>query len=138
MSPGKVTEIGRLALGFAIAPLAGPILLGGAFLLEGARMDLGFVILLAATTTISFGGALVLGLPAYLFLRTRRWTAFWIAPLVGFMVAMVTWCTFLLLASGKLPELSEMLDMAWRLIGPIGGVAGALLWLIARPDRSVR
>jgi len=85
--------------------------------------------------------------PAYSFLRARNWTAFWIAPLVGFIVATVAWYIFnlllgLLLTSGGLSiVLSRLFDrfpldgVLWP-AGPIGAFVGILVWLIARPDRS--
>ncbi len=65
---------------------------------------------------------------------------------MGVIVATVTWYAFnvllaLLSSSGWSRALSVVTDITvlqtalWG-IGPIGAVAGALLWLIARPDRS--
>jgi hypothetical protein len=87
-----------------------------------------------------------LGVPVYSFLLARKWTAFWIAPLVGFIVATVVWCVFIFLlvlafSNGRSDLLSDLAEihlfraLVWP-IGPIGAVVGALLWLIARPDRS--
>jgi hypothetical protein len=87
-----------------------------------------------------------LGLPAYLLLRARKWTAFWIAPVAGFIVATVAWYVLLsLLGLSSVGSPSDFLsgladrrvfEMVFWPMGPIGAVAGILVWLIARPDRS--
>ncbi len=87
---------------------------------------------------VAYAGTLFVGLPTYLFLRNRKWTAFWIAPIAGFMVATATWyllVTFIpLFFLPRLTQLATLLDALWP-IGPIGALVGALMWLIARPDR---
>ena len=113
---------------------------------RGAPKFSDYVLIFGVSTIISFGGILS-GVPAYSFLRAGNWTAFWIAPLVGFIVATVAWYIFnlllgLLLTSGGLSiVLSRLFDrfpldgVLWP-AGPIGAFVGILVWLIARPDRS--
>jgi len=105
-----------------------------------------YVIVAFFSTIISLSGVLLLGLPTYLLLRARKWTAFWIAPVAGFIVAAVAWYVLLsLLWLSSARSLSDSLsgltdvrvfEMVFWPIGPIGVGAGVLVWLIARPDRS--
>jgi hypothetical protein len=108
--------------------------------------DTGYAVTVSVSAVISFNAVFFLGVPVYSFLLARKWTAFWIAPLVGFIVATVVWCVFIILlvlafSNGRSDLLSDLAEihllraLVWP-IGPIGAVVGALLWLIARPDRS--
>jgi len=38
---------------------------------------------------VSYAGAALAGAPAYVALRSGCWTAFWIAPVVGFVVGVI-------------------------------------------------
>jgi hypothetical protein len=138
-------NIYRPIIGFLVAVLAVPIL-AAAFYYPGRSADGSYLILVLYSAVISFHGVFLLGLPAYLFLRARKWTAFWIAPLVGFIVAAIAWSVFALwvglaLGLGLSRTFSQLMtsqtfrDLLWP-IGPIGAAVGALLWLIARPDRT--
>jgi len=143
----KAIDVDRPILAFLVAGLTVPILVAAHFSSEGAPKFRDYVLIVVVSTIISFCGVVFLGVPAYRFLRARNWTAFWIAPLVGFIVATVAWYVFnlllgLALTSGQLSNvLSRLIDpfpiggVLWP-VGPIGAVAGILVWLIARPDRS--
>jgi hypothetical protein len=136
----------RSTVAFLAAGLVAPIAFAVAFYHKGALDEASYGVLIVVSAIISFSGVVFLGLPAYSFLRANQWTAFWIAPLMGAIVATVTWYAFnvllaLLSSSGWSHALSAVTDITvlqvvlWG-IGPIGAVAGAVLWLIARPDRS--
>ena len=139
--------MGRPILAFLVAGLAVPILVAAHFSSMGAPKFRDYVLIVVVSTIISFCGVVFLGVPAYRFLRAKNWTAFWIAPLVGFIVSTVAWYIFnlllgLLLTSGGLSiVLSRLFDrfpldgVLWP-AGPIGAFVGILVWLIARPDRS--
>ena len=138
-------NIYRPIIAFLVAALAVPIL-AAAYYYPGRSGDNGYLILVLYSAVISFNGVFLLGLPAYLFLRARKWTAFWIAPLVGFMVAAIAWFVFalwlgLILGRGLSGAFSDLMTaqslghLLWP-IGAMGAVVGALLWLIARPDRT--
>jgi len=77
---------------------------------------------------LSYFGIFLFGLPLYLLLRAYKLTAFWLAPVVGFVAGFA----MMGLASSwlGLPLVS--------VAGPSGAAVGALLWLIARPDRRVQ
>jgi hypothetical protein len=137
----------RPTLAFLVAGVVAPIVFAVSFYHKGALNELSYGLVIVVSAIISFSGVFFLGLPAYSFLRANKWTAFWIAPLMGVIVATVTWYVFnvllaLLSSSGRSHTLSVLTDISvlqavlWE-IGPIGAVAGALLWLIARPDRPM-
>jgi len=137
----------RPILAFLVAGLTVPVLVAAWFSSGGAPKFSDYVLIFGISTIISFGGILFLGVPAYSFLRVRNWTAFWIAPLVGFIVATVAWYVFNLLFGLAFSRgqwsyvLSRLIDpfpldgVLWP-VGPIGAFVGILVWLIARPDRS--
>ena len=135
----------RLILAFLVAGLSVPILVVAYFSIAGLASVGNLGLILVVSTFISFSGVLFLGLPAYLFLRARKWTAFWMAPLAGFIVAAAAWYVFLFLlglvlvsdksyAFSHLTAVGPLRGALW-LAGPIGAFVGALVWLIARPDR---
>jgi hypothetical protein len=136
----------RPFIAFLVAALAVPIFVAVAGYSPGVSNDTGYAVTVSVSAVISFNAVFFLGVPVYSFLLARKWTAFWIAPLVGFIVATVVWCVFIILlvlafSNGRSDLLSDLAEihllraLVWP-IGPIGAVVGALLWLIARPDRS--
>jgi hypothetical protein len=138
--------MGRPILALLAAGLTVPLLVTAYFSSWRLGNYGNYVIVAFFSTIISFSGVLLLGLPAYLLLRARKWTAFWVAPVAGFIVAAVAWYVLLsLLGLSSVRSPSDFLsgladrrvfEMAFWPIGPIGAVAGILVWLIARPDRS--
>jgi hypothetical protein len=142
----RVGEMNRPYIAFLVAALAVPIFVAVAGYSPGVSNDIGYGVTVSVSAIISFNAVFFLGVPIYSFLLARKWTAFWIAPLVGFIVATVVWCVVLILfglalSNGRLDVLSNLTAigllraLVWP-IGPIGAAVGALLWLIARPDRS--
>jgi hypothetical protein len=135
----------REIIAFIVAALAIPALVAGVFY-RPMPNDSSYAFFLSIVAVISFIVVPVLGVPAYRFLQAKGWTAFWIAPLVGFVVATVVWYVVqflfgLLMVPDKAYVLSSMTrinllqGVLWP-IGPIGAVVGSILWLIARPDRA--
>lgn len=96
-------------------------------------------------TVFAYGGTAALGIPAFLLLRARKYTSFWIAPVLGFAAGVATWQVFLVLFGLSLGHswsfvLRELVNGSARLdnylpAGPLGSAIGATLWLVARPDR---
>jgi hypothetical protein len=94
---------------------------------------------------VSYAGALVIGLPTYLFFLRRQSTGFAIAPAVGFGVGLVTWLLVIAIAfvhpvhavaeavETTLHEPMLFVVIVWP--GWIGAIVGITFWLIARPDR---
>jgi hypothetical protein len=131
----------RPVIAFLVAPMAVPLLLAAQYFVPGAAGISPWDIF---TAVIAYAGAFLVGLPTYLFLKDKKWTAFWMAPIAGFMVAVVTWYVFIAVSPllfglfrfvPRMSELAALLYALWP-IGPAGAITGALLWLIARPDRS--
>jgi hypothetical protein len=75
---------------------------------------------------LGYLGTLLFGLPLYLLLRAYGQTEFWLAPVVGFLAGLAM--MYLVRSWLGIPLLS--------VAGPSGAAVGALLWLIARPDRQ--
>jgi hypothetical protein len=99
----------RSGIALLIAAIAAPMLVLAYSYGEGASLGSGYIVESCFVTIMSFAGAFFLGLPAYLFLRAKKWTAFWIAPPVGFIVATVTWYVFIFLLGLLLaPSLSDV------------------------------
>jgi len=134
----------RPVIAFLISPMAVPLLLAAYFFVPGARRTGLDDLMNVVIALVAYAGAFLVGLPTYLYMREKKWTAFWIAPIAGFMVAVVSWYVFIGLSPllfglflYLLPRISqpEALLMALYPIGPIGAITAILLWLIARPDR---
>src|SRR5690348_10859324 len=86
----------RTLTAFAIAPLASPALIA-AYVGVGNTSDGAMVLSLEISTVFAYVGALFIGLPIFLFFRKRGWTAFWIAPVLGFVIGSVAWIAFAVL-----------------------------------------
>jgi hypothetical protein len=132
----------RTAIAFLVAPLAVPLL--AALYLRTSLDDFGTGLALVFSAAVAYAGSFVLGLPIYRFLCARKLTAFWIAPVVGFIAgAAMMYATHALIAlmlGGMSSVVSEIGDPrafsdAVRLGGASGAAVGMILWLIARPDR---
>jgi hypothetical protein len=137
----------RPVIAFLVAPLVVPFFLLPS-LLSGMPDGFWFAMTLIVATITAYAGTFFFGLPAYLFLRARKWTSFWFAPVVGFIGGSLAYCLFIVLfglSLGHSPSsvmatfsnASGLRDLLWP-IGPEGAVVGSLLWLIARPDRAAR
>jgi hypothetical protein len=135
----------RLVVALVVAPLTIP--LGTYFYLLSTNVERNWVGNGAfISTIIAYVGVFVVGLPAYNFLRIRRWTFIWIAPLLGFVVGALMWlvfivCLVLLFDEGLVGVQSALTDknsfaVALWPSGALGAVAGIIFWLIARPDRD--
>jgi hypothetical protein len=79
----KVIDMDRPILAFVVAGLVTPIAFAAIIYHKGALNEVSYGVMIVVSAIVSFSGVLVLGVPAYSFLRTRNWTALWIAPLVG-------------------------------------------------------
>jgi hypothetical protein len=142
----------RPVIAFLTAPLAVPVLLApsfypGASAYPESAPQFWFAVSLILITLTAYAGTFLLGIPAYLFLRARKWTAFWIAPILGFLAASLAYIVFIALfglslgnspstVASEFSNVSGLRDILWP-FGPVGAVVGSLLWLIARPDRGV-
>ncbi len=139
----------RTALAFLIAPLWVPAATApyAVYMFPYPEQRHWIFITTIIGAIFAYGGVLTLGAPAFLILRARRRTAFWIAPVVGFGVGVLTGFIFFVLFG---LSLGNSLTFVWHdlaaksaswsspffPIGALGAVVGATLWLIARPDRE--
>ena len=91
-------------------------------------------------TFIAYLGFVILGIPAHFLLKARSWTAFWIWPILGFIIGGIMWYVFEVLFALSLgydvsgirrtitdPSISK--GVLWP-GGPSGLVVGAIFWLI--------
>jgi hypothetical protein len=135
----------RPVIAFLVAPLVVPLFLLPS-LVPGMSDGFWFATTLIVATFTAYAGTVIFGVPAYLFLRARKWTSFWFAPVLGFIGGVLAYCVFIALFGLSLGHsLSSVMatfsnanglrDLLWP-IGPEGAVVGSLLWLIARPDRA--
>jgi len=135
----------REIIAFVVAALAVPILVA-IDSYPGTSKDSGYALFLSVVTVVAFIAVPILGVPAYRFLKAKRWTAFWIAPLTGFIVATVVWYVVMFLFGltivpnksyvwSRLINVDSLRAALWP-VGPIGAAVGVILWLIARPDRT--
>ena len=79
----------RFTIGFLIAPLAIPVIEFRAWERPALPAELLWLVFLSII--VAYAGTFLFGIPAYCLLRARKWTAFWFAPLAGFIVAGLTW-----------------------------------------------
>ena len=148
---------------FLLAPLIVPLLMGVIALPLLRDVPCLYALGLVMAAAVSYVGAALAGAPAYAALRSVRCTAFWIAPVVGFVFGVIAAIGFsavlpAVLQSGALrsilamlPDISEVIvtcnvqiqsttiiaSPSFELIGPglLGALVGTVLWLIGRPDR---
>jgi hypothetical protein len=138
---GNTVVLARTALAFLVAPLVVPIFVA---IENREAMSQPFwrAMIPLLSISVAYAGTLAFGIPAFLFLRARRWTAFWIAPVFGFLGGALAWWIFWSIpwTTGTLRvepvwNLSSLREVLWP-YGPLGALVGTLLWLIARPDRA--
>jgi hypothetical protein len=131
----------RFTIGFLIAPLAIPAIVFRPW--ELAPIPYYVLPALFLVTIVAYAGTFLFGIPAYLFLRAKKWTAFWFAPIAGFIVASLTWCLLGIFAVSRggwdLLDVHGHLDwlrgVLWP-FGPLGALFASLLWVMARLERA--
>jgi hypothetical protein len=135
----------RTPIAFLVAPLVVPLIVA-AYVPIRFPHDPAAATAVPLSVFVSYFGAVIFGVPTYLFLRARQLTAFWIASVAGFIVGVMMWYVFFALLGLSLGNgLSDvaaalstpryMLPNALKASGPLGALVGTILWLIARPDR---
>jgi hypothetical protein len=135
----------RIFIGFLVAPLwVTAATASFAALTFPSPAQTAWVPIATITGTVfAYGGTLAFGLPAFLILRARNYTSFWIAAALGFGISNLTWMIFgVLFALSLGNSLAFIWQQATNLalpflpIGALGSLIGATFWLIARPDRA--
>ena len=136
----------RTPIAFLVAPFVVPLIVA-VYVPAGGPKDSAAAAVVAASAFVSYFGAFIFGVPTYLFLRARQLTAFWIAPVAGFIAGTMMWDVFFALfalslgsgsAVGPAFADSNLSSIALKVTGPFGALVGTILWLIARPDRRRR
>ena len=132
----------RTPIAFLVAPFVVPLVVALSVPARGPH-DTAAAAAVGVSALVSYFGSFLFGVPAYLLLRARKLTAFWIAPVAGFIAGTMMWYLFFALfglalgSSSIASALSDpnLLSSALGRIGPLGALVGTILWLIARPDR---
>ena len=120
----------RFTIGFLIAPLAIPVIEFRVWERPALPVELLWLVFLSII--VAYAGAFLFGIPAYCLLRARKWTAFWFAPLAGFIVAGLTWWLLGILT----PMRGDWLRGVLWPYGPLGAFVASLLWLMAWLERA--
>ena len=133
----------RTPIAFLVAPFAVPLIVAMLVPARGPQ-DTAAAIAVAVSAFVSYFGAFIFGVPGYLFLRARQLTAFWIAPVAGFIAGTMMLFVFFALLGLSLGNRGSgladpnLLSIALKATGPLGALVGTIIWLIARPDRPRR
>lgn len=129
----------RTVAGFLVAPMMPALVLAGVVLAAGGdSQTLGYA---AFAGYISYPFALFVGLPAFLFMRRKRWDGLRAYALAGLALGL----TFLALFAGLAGFDGDAADPAWlNLLSNLAVmlpfvlacavVSSVVFWLVARPD----
>jgi hypothetical protein len=136
----------RTPIAFLAAPFAVPLIVALSVPAPDSRDTAAAAAAVSVSALVSYLGTFIFGVPTYLFLRARQLTAFWFAPVAGFIAGTTMWYLFFVLFGLSLGSSSigsaildpSLLSSALGRIGPLGALVGTILWLIARPDRARR
>jgi hypothetical protein len=74
----------RSIVAFLVTPLVVPLLFAASSLRPDVPSSSFDVLVSLFIAVVAYAGTFLVGLPTYLFLRNKKWTAFWIAPIAGF------------------------------------------------------
>ena len=137
-------------MAFLYAPLWVPlivVLVASGMPGPGTPQASGLLIIAVVAAFFAYVGMVVIGIPAYLFLRWRQWTSLWPAAAVGFIggFAMATLVGLALVGfwSGWTTAVRKVVlhpsanDLLAGLVSSlVGALVAATAWLIIRPDRE--
>jgi hypothetical protein len=132
----------RHAVAFLVAPLWVPLVAVTYTAADGPQPPNGAGLMLIAVVgaIASYVIMTVVGIPAYLVMRWRRWRALWIAMAAGFVTGVVMWNLFAVYFLGgwiyAIKALSASNHLIDLLPASVGALVAATAWLIVRPDRA--
>jgi hypothetical protein len=139
----------RPLMAFLCAPLWVPlivVLVASGMPTPSGPSASGLLIFAVISAFFAYLGMVVIGIPAYLFLRWRRWTTLWPAAAVGFVggivMSIVFGVVFFSVWGGWAKALDVVLgappsDQLFSLgLALVGALVAATAWLIIRPDRE--
>jgi hypothetical protein len=133
----------RTPIAFLVAPLAVPFLLTALLQPPPGVVQYWLWPVQFYSAIVAYAGVVIFGVPIFLLLRKRKLTAFWIAPLAGFIVGMIMIYigAIMIYTTGPNPlgirgafSDHQMFAFAIKFAATPGAVVGAILWVIARPD----
>lgn len=137
--PSARSSAYRTVAGFVVAPMMPALVLAGVVLAAGGdSQTLGNAVFAGY---ISYPFALLVGLPAFLFMRRKRWDGLRAYALAGLALGL----TFVVLFAGLAGFDGDAADPAWlNLLANLAFmlpfvlacavVSSVVFWLIARPD----
>ncbi len=137
--PSARSSAYRTVAGFVVAPMMPALVLAGVVLAAGGdSQTLGYAVFAGY---ISYPFALLVGLPAFLFMRRKRWDGMRAYALAGLALGL----TFVVLFAGLAGFDGDAADPAWlNLLANLAFmlpfvlacavVSSVVFWLIARPD----
>ena len=133
----------RVILGFLVAPISPGLLIVILGVVFGFGKSGEGMWLIKLSGMLGYPIAMVLGVPLYIFFRSRGWNGLLIYIAAGALLGLIIYLMYIPLggySSSGLSGLSERFSNTARVYIPLGMICGALaallFWLIARPDRS--
>jgi hypothetical protein len=131
-----ITNLKRLALGLALAPLVPGVLMLALSMLGNPSEGIWALKLIAM---IAYPAMLIIGLPLHLLFRRTGWTSVWPYLVTGAIAgAAVAYCVFPTLqaaASGATTSSSIAIAVICAFFGMI---TAATFWIIVRPNIGIR
>jgi hypothetical protein len=122
----------RVPIAFLVAPLMVPLTITAFIAIDHSQILVaqghtieGIRLFALGSGIFAYAGTIILGIPTYVLLRKRNMTAFWVAPVAGFIAGAMQ--MLVIFNFSALPALVG---------GPLGAVVGTAIWLNARPDRQ--
>ena len=138
-----LTAVNRTVIAFIVAPLWVPVAAGVVAYTFEPTDRLSVAVDMLYNAFVAYLGAFALGLPAFLFLRSRKMTTFWIATLSGCIIGGVWGAMFttgLIFYFGGIGAIQKLFggngNLVQMSLSPalLGMIVGATVWLIVRPD----
>lgn len=133
----------RTALGFLVAPIFPGLLIVILAAVFGFGKSGEGVWLIKLSGMLGYPIAIVLGVPLYIFFRSRGWNGLLIYVTAGGLLGLTIYLIYIPLggySSNGLSGLSERFSNTAKVYIPLGMICGAVaalsFWLIARPDRT--
>jgi hypothetical protein len=136
-------KLGRAGRALIIAPLWAPLIVlpGSLFLIFPYLSMWQWVVAATGVSAFfSYIGAVVFGVPAFRFMRSRGWTGFGAAAGFGLLHGVLAWagfeiCFALLMHATLFDAQSRENLISFPLAGLLGVMIAVTAWLVARPDR---
>jgi len=132
--------VASISPGLLAVILAAPFRAGTNFFGSKELAEAAWIIKLSAA--LGYPVAIVLGVPLYVFFRSRGWNGLLIYIAAGAVLGLIIYTIYVLLpeySSNGLSGLAEKLSNTALVYIPLGMICGAVaaltFWLIARPDR---